>query len=255
MTRPGLLQDKAALVTGGASGIGRATALAFAREGARVLVCDTDEAGGERVAGEIRAAGGTVLFARVDVTREADVEAMVKRAVAELGRLDCAVNNAGITGGAGPIPDLSLEAWSRTLAINLTGVFLCMKHELLVMRAQKSGAIVNMSSGAGVIAVPGLAAYCASKHGVLGLTKTAAVENARGGVRVNAILPGSTDTPMLANAMSSDPKLRKIIESSSPAGRLGLPDEIAEAAVWLCSDRASFVSGESMLVDGGSVAR
>ena len=255
MNRPGLLEDKAALVTGGASGIGRATALAMAREGARVLVCDTDEPGGERVAGEIREAGGTGSFLRVDVTREADVRAMLKRAVSELGRLDCAVNNAGVTGAGGAIPDLSLEQWSRTLAINLTGVFLCLKHELLVMRAQKSGAIVNMSSGAGVIAVPGLAAYCASKHGVLGLTKTAAVENARSGVRVNAILPGSTDTPMLAKAMSADPKLRKLIESSSPAGRLGLPDEIAEAAVWLCSDRASFVSGESMLVDGGSVAR
>ena len=255
MTHPGLLEGKAALVTGAASGIGRATALAFAREGARVLVADTAEVEGERVAAAIREAGGAAFFLRVDVTREADVEAMVKRAVSEFGRLDCAVNNAGITGGGGAISDLSLEQWSRTLAINLTGVFLCLKHELLVMREQKSGAIVNMSSGAGVIAVPGLAAYCASKHGVLGLTKTAAVENARGGVRVNAILPGSTDTPMLEKAMSSDPKLRKIIESSSPAGRLGLPDEIAEAAVWLCSDRASFVSGESMLVDGGSVAR
>lgn len=255
MTHPGLLEGKAALVTGGASGIGRATALAFAREGARVLVADTAEVEGEQVAAAIREAGGTACFLKVDVTREADVEAMVKRAVSEFGRLDCAVNNAGVTGGGGAIPDLSLEQWSRTLAINLTGVFLCLKHELLVMRGQKSGAIVNMSSGAGVIAVPGLAAYCASKHGVLGLTKTAAVENARGGVRVNAILPGSTDTPMLEKAMSSDPKLRKIIESSSPAGRLGLPHEIAEAAVWLCSDRASFVSGESMLVDGGSVAR
>jgi NAD(P)-dependent dehydrogenase (short-subunit alcohol dehydrogenase family) len=255
VTQTGLLAGKAALVTGGASGIGRATALAFSREGARVLVADLAAAEGERVVGEIRAAGGGACFLKVDVTLEADVEAMVKCAVSEFGRLDCAVNNAGITGSGGEIQDLGLEDWSRTLAINLTGVFLCMKHELAVMRAQKSGAIVNMSSGAGVIAVPGLSAYCASKHGVLGLTKTAAVENARSGVRVNAILPGSTDTPMLAQAMSSDPKLRKLIESSSPAGRLGLPEEIAEAAVWLCSDRASFVSGESMLVDGGSVAR
>jgi NAD(P)-dependent dehydrogenase (short-subunit alcohol dehydrogenase family) len=251
----GLLAGKAALVTGGASGIGRATALAFAREGARVLVCDTDAAGGERVAGAIREAGGKASFLRVDVTREADAEAMVKCAVSEFGRLDCAVNNAGITGGGGPIPELELAEWNRTLAINLTGVFLCLKHELLVMRRQKSGAIVNMSSGAGVIAVPGLAAYCASKHGVLGLTKTAAVENARSGVRVNAVLPGSTDTPMLEAAMGRDPKLRKVIESSSPAGRLGLPHEIAEAVVWLCSERASFVNGESMLVDGGAVAR
>ena len=255
MSRAGLLEGKVALVTGGASGIGRATALALAREGARVAVADTAAAEGERVAEEIRKAGGGAFFQRTDVTQEADVAALVKRAVAELGRLDCAVNNAGVTGGGGAVQELPLEVWSRTLAINLTGVFLCMKHELAVMRAQGAGAIVNMASGAGVIAVPGLAAYCASKHGVLGLTKTAAVENARTGVRVNAILPGSTDTPMLQAAMGSDPKLRRIIESSSAAGRLGLPEEIAEAAVWLCSDRASFVSGESMLVDGGAVAR
>jgi NAD(P)-dependent dehydrogenase (short-subunit alcohol dehydrogenase family) len=255
LTRAGLLEGKAALVTGGASGIGRATALAMVREGARVLLADTAEREGERVAEEIRAKGGSAVFVRTDVTREPEVEAMVKRAVQELGRLDCAVNSAGITGGGGATHELALDTWSRTLAINLTGVFLCMKHELAVMRGQGAGAIVNMSSGAGVIAVPGLAAYCASKHGVLGLTKTAAVENARTGVRINAILPGSTDTPMLQAAMQHDPKLRKIIETSSPAGRLGLPEEIAEAAVWLCSDRASFVSGESMLVDGGSVAR
>jgi NAD(P)-dependent dehydrogenase (short-subunit alcohol dehydrogenase family) len=255
VTNEGLLAGKAALVTGGASGIGRATALAFAQEGARVLVADTAEAEGERVVAAIREAGGIALFQKTDVTREPEVQAMVERAVRELGGLDCAVNNAGITGGGGPIPELDLAEWSRTLAINLTGVFLCLKHELIAMRRQKSGAIVNMASGAGVIAVPGLAAYCASKHGVLGLTKTAAVENARSGVRVNAVLPGSTDTPMLQAAMTSDPKLRKLIESTSPAGRLGQPQEIAEAVVWLCSDRASFVSGESMLVDGGSVAR
>jgi NAD(P)-dependent dehydrogenase (short-subunit alcohol dehydrogenase family) len=251
----GLLAGKAALVTGGASGIGRATALAFAREGARVLVTDTAAPEGEAVAKEIREQGGTAVFQRTDVTSEDEVVAMVLRAVQEFGRLDCAVNNAGVTGRGAALADLSLADWSRTLSINLTGVFLCMKHELAVMRAQGAGAIVNMSSGAGVIAVPGLAAYCASKHGVLGLTKTAAVENARTGVRVNAILPGSTDTPMLEAAMQADPKLRKLIETSSPAGRLGEPHEIAEAAVWLCSDRASFVSGESMLVDGGSVAR
>jgi NAD(P)-dependent dehydrogenase (short-subunit alcohol dehydrogenase family) len=255
VTPEGLLAGKSALVTGGASGIGRATALACAREGARVIVADTAADEGERVAEAIREAGGAAFFQRTDVTREADVERMVERAVSEFGSLDCAVNNAGVTGGGGPIQELELAEWSRTLAINLTGVFLCMKHELAVMRRQQAGAIVNMASGAGVIAVPGLAAYCASKHGVLGLTKTAAVENARSGVRVNAVLPGSTDTPMLQAAMSRDPKLRKVVESSSPAGRLGLPHEIAEAVVWLCSDRASFVSGESMLVDGGSVAR
>jgi NAD(P)-dependent dehydrogenase (short-subunit alcohol dehydrogenase family) len=255
MTRAGLLEGKAVLVTGAASGIGLATALACAREGARVLLADAAEAAGVRAADAVREAGFEAGFVRADVTREAEVAAMVGAATQRFGRLDCAVNSAGVTGAGGPLQELSLEDWSRTLAINLTGTFLCMKHELAVMRAQGAGSIVNMSSGAGVIAVPGLAAYCASKHGVLGLTKTAAVENARSGVRVNAILPGSTDTPMLQAAMAQDPKLRKLIESSSPAGRLGLPHEIAEAAVWLCSERASFVNGESMLVDGGSVAR
>jgi NAD(P)-dependent dehydrogenase (short-subunit alcohol dehydrogenase family) len=255
MSAAGLLAGKSALVTGAASGIGRATAAACAREGARVLVADLDTEQGEGAAAEIREQGGVALFLRTDVTREADVQRMVERAVSEFGGLDCAVNNAGITGGGGPIEELDLAEWNRTLAINLTGVFLCLKHELAAMRRQKSGAIVNLASGAGVIAVPGLAAYCASKHGVLGLTKTAAVENARSGVRVNAVLPGSTDTPMLQAAMSRDPKLRRLIETTSPAGRLGLPHEVAEAVVWLCSDRASFVSGESMLVDGGSVAR
>jgi NAD(P)-dependent dehydrogenase (short-subunit alcohol dehydrogenase family) len=251
----GLVAGKAALVTGGASGIGRATALALAREGARVLVCDVDDAPGDAVAKQIAAAGGEARFLHVDVTREADVEAAVRAAVESFGSLDCAVNNAGTTGRGGAISDLSLEEWTRTLMINLTGVFLCLKHELPVMQKQGGGAIVNMASGAGLVPVPGLSPYCASKHGLLGLTKTAALENARSGVRVNAICPGSTDTPMLRASMQGDPQVEKLILSSSPSGRLGLPEEVAEAAVWLCSDRASFVNGESMLVDGGAVAR
>jgi NAD(P)-dependent dehydrogenase (short-subunit alcohol dehydrogenase family) len=251
----GLVEGKAALVTGGASGIGRAAVLAFAREGARVLACDVDDAGGEAVVKEVAEAGGEARFLHVDVTREPDVEAAVAQAVEAFGRLDCAVNNAGVTGAGGAIGDLSLEAWSRTLLINLTGTFLCLKHELPVMQRQGGGAIVNMASGAGLIAVPGLSPYCASKHGVLGLTKTAAVENARTGVRVNAICPGSTDTPMMRAAMERSPQMEKLILSSTPSGRFGLPEEVAEAALWLCSDRASFVNGESMLVDGGTVAR
>jgi NAD(P)-dependent dehydrogenase (short-subunit alcohol dehydrogenase family) len=250
----GLVGGKTALVTGAASGIGSATARAFAREGARVVVADTDATGGEKTVAEITAAGAEARFLRADVTREAEVEALIAAAVA-WGGLDCAVNNAGITGQPGGLHDLSLDAWNRTLAVNLTGVFLCMKHELPVMQQRRAGAIVNVASGAGVVATPGLAAYCASKHGVLGLTKTAALENARTGVRVNALCPGSTDTPMLRASMARDPGLEKLIRMSLPGGRLGTPEEIAEAAVWLCSDRASFVSGESMLVDGGSVAR
>jgi NAD(P)-dependent dehydrogenase (short-subunit alcohol dehydrogenase family) len=252
---PGLLAGKAALVTGGAKGIGRATALAFAREGARVLLCDLDADAGRAVAREIGEAGGDARFRRADVTREDDVAALVAAAVEAFGRLDCAVNNAGITGTGGPLASLSLDDFRRVIDVNLVSVFLCMKHELPVMQRQASGAIVNLASGAGLIAVPFLAPYCASKHGVLGLTKTAAVENAKTGVRVNAICPGSTDTPMLRGAMAASPDLEKLILASSPSGRLGHAEEVAEAVVWLCSDRASFVSGESMLVDGGAVAR
>jgi NAD(P)-dependent dehydrogenase (short-subunit alcohol dehydrogenase family) len=251
----GLVAGKAALVTGAASGIGRATALLLAREGARVALCDVDEAAGKETVAAIAKQGAEACFLRADVTDEAQVEAAVRTSLEHYGRLDCAVNNAGITGAGGAIAEISLEAWSRTLAVNLTGVFLCMKHELPVMQRQGAGSIVNVASGAGLIAVPGLSPYCASKHGVLGLTKTAALENARTGVRVNAVCPGSTDTPMLRSAMEGSPDVEKLVLSSVPGGRLGRPEEIAEAAVWLCSDRASFVTGESMLVDGGSVAR
>ena len=179
----------------------------------------------------------------------------MRAAVDAFGHLDCAVNNAGTTGAMGLIPDCSLEEWTGTLAVNLVGVFLCLKHEIPVMREQGGGAIVNVASGAGMIPVPGLSAYCASKHGVLGLTKTAAHENARNGVRVNAICPGVTDTPMLRASMDRSPDIEKMILSSAITGRLGRPEEVAEAAVWLCSERASYVSGESMLVDGGTVGR
>ena len=251
----GLFDGKAALVTGAASGIGLATAVAFGREGARVLLCDLDDGRGEAAVAEVEKAGGEARFAPTDVTREADVAAAVRAAVEAFGRLDCAVNNAGTTGAMGFIPDCTLEEWSRTLAVNLTGVFLCMKHEIPVMRDQGGGAIVNVASGAGLVPVPGLSAYCASKHGVLGLTKTAAHENARTGVRVNAVCPGVTDTPMLRASMDASPAMEKMIVSSAVSGRMGRPEEIAEAAVWLCSERASYVSGESMLVDGGTVAR
>jgi len=249
----GLLEGKSALVTGAASGIGRASALAFAREGSRVMLADVDEAGGERAAEEICEAGGEARFARADITREEDVEAMIRATVGAFGGLDCALNNAGMTGAPAPIQGLELREFERVIALNLVGVFLCMKHELPAMR--DGGSIVNMASGASLVPTPGLAPYCASKHGVLGLTKTAALENARTGIRVNAICPGSTDTPMLQAAMAMDPKVKKMILSGQPGGRLGRAEEIAEAAVWLCSDRASFVTGHSMLVDGGAVAR
>jgi NAD(P)-dependent dehydrogenase (short-subunit alcohol dehydrogenase family) len=253
--RAGLVEGKGALVTGGASGIGRESALLLAAEGARVLVADVDAEGVEATADAIRAAGGTAHAMAVDVTEEAQVEAMVETCLAELGGLDCALNNAGVSGPTGPLDGVALGDWSRTLAVNLTGVFLCMKHEIPAMKARGGGAIVNMASGSGWIATPGLAPYCATKHGVLGLTKTAAVENARTGVRVNAVCPGSIDTPMLQGAMAMGEAVAAMIRASMPIGRLGEPREVAEAVVWLCSDRASLVTGASMGVDGGSVAR
>ncbi len=251
----GLVNGKIALVTGAASGIGRESALLFAREGARVLVSDIDVEGGEKTSREICDRGGEAVFHQADICSEDEVKALVERCVAVFGGLDCAHNNAGTSGGIGLLHEIELEVWQRTLEINLTGVFLCMKHEIPVMMERGGGAIVNTASGSGIIATPGLSPYSASKHGVLGLTKTAAVENARTGVRINAVLPGSTDTPMLQAAMRANPSAKKMILASQPGGRFGLPQEIAEATVWLCSDRASFVSGDSMLVDGASVAR
>ncbi len=250
----GLLEGKAALVTGAASGIGRATAFAFAREGARVMLADIDEAGGRNAAATITDEGGDARFAVANVTSEASVEALVAATVGAFGRLDCAVNNAGMTGVMGPLHQLPLEEFQRVLDLNLTGVFLSMKYEIPAMQSA-GGAIVNMASGAALMAAPALSAYCASKHAVLGLTKTAAMENARSGIRINAICPGSTDTPMLQASMAENAQVKKMILAGQPGGRLGTPDEIAEAAVWLCSDRASFVTGHSMLVDGGAVAR
>lgn len=252
---PLLLEDRCILVTGGASGIGRAACLAFAREGARVLLSDVNLAGGEETAAALRAAGGEARFVQADVGDEAQVEGLVKATVQSFGRIDGAFNNAGITGAVGPLHEIDRERFEQTLRTNLVGVFLCMKHEIRAMLAQGGGAIVNTSSGAGVVATPTLSAYCASKHAILGLTKTAALEHARTGIRVNAICPGSIDTPMLQRYMGNNPGIEKLIRAGQPGGRLGRPEEIAEAAVWLLSDRASFVSGASIFVDGAAIGR
>jgi NAD(P)-dependent dehydrogenase (short-subunit alcohol dehydrogenase family) len=250
-----MLEGKVALVTGAASGIGRASAEAFAREGARVLACDLDRAGGDATCQTIRRGGGEALFVRADLTREDEVEGVVRAALEQFGALDCAHNNAGILGATGPLQDLDLAGFERTLTTNLTSVFLCLKHEIRVMLERGGGAIVNSSSGAGLIGAPTLGPYCASKHGILGLTRTAALETARGGIRVNAVCPGSTDTPMLRATMAGSPRIEKMILANQPGGRLGLAAEIAETVVWLCSDRASFVSGDAVRVDGGALAR
>jgi NAD(P)-dependent dehydrogenase (short-subunit alcohol dehydrogenase family) len=249
------LDGKAALVTGGGSGLGRASAIALARAGATVTVADVNEDGGKETAALVyEEAGGDAEFVRADVTRPDDVAAMVDQAVARLGHLDCALNNAGMTGTSAPTADYELEDWNRAIALNLTGVFLCLKYELPAM-LERGGSIVNMASGAGLVGFPGLPAYVASKHGVVGLTKAAALEYASQGVRINAICPGSTRTPMLEGFMGGDEQVERTMTRAVPLGRLGVPSEIAEAVVWLCSDAASFVVGHALAVDGGSVVQ
>jgi NAD(P)-dependent dehydrogenase (short-subunit alcohol dehydrogenase family) len=249
------LEGKAALVTGGGSGLGRASAIALARAGATVTVADVDEQGGkETVTLVLEEAGGDADFVRADVTQADEVEAMVDKTVTRWGRLDCALNNAGTTGVSAPTADYTLEDWNRALALNLTGVFLCLKYEIPAM-LERGGAIVNMASGAGLVGFAGLPAYVASKHGVVGLTRAAALEYASQGLRINAICPGSTRTPMLEGFMGGDEQVERMMTRAVPLGRLGRPEEIAEAVVWLCSDAASFVVGHALAVDGGSVVQ
>jgi NAD(P)-dependent dehydrogenase (short-subunit alcohol dehydrogenase family) len=251
----GRVDGKVAVVTGGGSGIGRATSLAFAREGAKVVVSDVVVAGGEETVQMIKAAGGQAVFVKADVSKAADVEALIKQTVATYGRLDCAFNNAGIAGQPAPTAESSEENWHRTIAINLTGVWLCMKAELMQMLKQGGGAIVNTASTMGLVAMPGASAYIASKHGVNGLTKTAALEYAKQGIRVNAVCPGVINTPLVEQVMRDNSQMAETMVAVHPVGRLGKPEEIAEAVVWLCSDAASFVTGLPMVVDGGWTAQ
>jgi NAD(P)-dependent dehydrogenase (short-subunit alcohol dehydrogenase family) len=245
----GQLQGRVALVTGGGSGIGRATALTFAREGAHVVVSDVAVEGGEETVGLVKAAGGDASFVAADVSKAADVEQLIRRTVETYGRVDCAHNNAGILRG-GPLHKTSEEEWSAVLAVNLTGVWLCMKYEIAQMLRQGGGgAIVNTSSGAGLVGSPN-AAYTASKFGVVGLTKSAAMVYGARGIRINAVCPGWIDTPMVHDGMEDAEALAQRI-AMEPIGRIGTPDEVAEAVVWLCSDAASFVLGVAMPVDGG----
>jgi NAD(P)-dependent dehydrogenase (short-subunit alcohol dehydrogenase family) len=252
---PGRLEGKVALVTGGASGIGRATALTFAREGAKLVVADMNEEGGHQTVHMITENGGEATFVQVDVTSASAVEAMISKTVETYGRLDCAHNNAGIWGGLRALTAEYLEdRWHQVIAVNLTGVWLCMKYEIPQMLSQGSGAIVNTASAAGLVGGRGISAYVASKHGVVGLTKTAALEYAQQGIRVNCICPGYIQTPMTAPGME-DPARMALMLAREPIGRVGQPEEVAEAVVWLCSDAASFVTGHTMTVDGGYVAQ
>ncbi len=247
------LEGKVALVTGGGSGIGKATALIFVREGAIVVVADVVVDAGKGTAREIKEGGSEAIFMPCDVTRGPEVKAMVDEIVKTYGRLDCAFNNAGIHGGMASTVDYPEENWNQVLRVNLAGVWLCMKYEIAQMLKQGSGTIVNTASVGGLIGTPGLSAYIAAKHGVIGITKTAALEYAKAGIRVNAVCPGVILTPM-ADPIEKDPELKETMLRMHPVGRFGTPDEVAEAVVWLCSDSASFVTGHAMAIDGGLTA-
>jgi NAD(P)-dependent dehydrogenase (short-subunit alcohol dehydrogenase family) len=249
----GALEGKVAVVTGAAMGIGRASALVFAREGASVVVADIDDDGGRETVGLVEAAGGRASFIHTDVSVAEEVSAMVDHAVSTFGGLDCAHNNAGIAAPLAPLADYPDDGWDRTIAVMLTGVYRCMKAEIPVMLERGGGAIVNTASGVGLVAYPEQAAYTASKHGVIGLTKVAALDYGAKGIRVNAICPGTARTPMVDQALADFPSLDAHLKALHPIGRIGEASEVAEAAVWLCTPAASFVLGAALPVDGGYV--
>jgi len=252
----GLVDDKVVVITGGASGMGRAGAVLMAREGAaHVYVVDVNDPGGTATVAMVHDAGGAATYVHADVCDDEAIAAMVARVVAERGRLDCAWNNAGITDTGRPFTDFDRAAWDRMIAVNLTSVFVCMKQELLQMQAQGFGAIVNTASASGLVATPGLVHYTAAKHGVLGLTKQGALEYNDKGIRVNAVCPGMVNTPLTQGLFDTNPRLAASIQKLMPGGKLGEPEQVAEAVVWLCSDRADWVSGLSFVIDGGYVNR
>jgi NAD(P)-dependent dehydrogenase (short-subunit alcohol dehydrogenase family) len=251
----GMLEGKIALVTGAGSGIGRAGALAFAREGASVVLSDVVAEGGNETLRLIEEAGGKGRFIQGDVSVPADVQAMVRSAETFYGRLDCAFNNAGIEGSQAPTAECTEENWDQVLRVNLKGTWLCVKNEIPLMLRHGGGAIVNTASVAGLVGFPGIVAYNASKGGVIQLTKTAALEYATEGIRVNAVCPGVIRTPMVDRFVGDSVEAEPNFVAMEPVGRMGMPHEVAEAAVWLCSDAASFVTGHAMVVDGGLVAQ
>ncbi|MGB8474920.1 MAG: SDR family oxidoreductase [Candidatus Acidiferrum sp.] len=248
------LQGKVGIITGGTSGIGRDAAVLFAKAGAKVVVAGRREAEGKETVDLVRAAGGDGLFVKTDVARATDVQSLVQKTIEKFGRLDVAFNNAGIEGNWVPIVDQSEEDWDRTIDINLKGTWLCLKYEIQQMLKQGgSGAIVNMASIAGLMGGAGAATYVASKHGVMGLTKSAALEYAKNRIRVNVVCPAVIETPM-GNRLFGQGPMHDFALGHHPIGRFGQPIEIAEAVVWMCSDRASFMTGQSLVLDGGFLA-
>ena len=246
-------ESQVAIITGASSGIGRATAVAFARRGAKVVIADVQD--GNETVNLVKQAGGDGLFIKCDVSEEAEVKAMVEKTISTYGRVDFAFNNAGVEGRSAMIQDLSEADWDHTLNINLKGVFFCLKYQIPQMLKQGKGAIVNCASVAGLVGFAGISPYVASKHALVGITKAIALENAKTGIRVNAVCPGIIHTEMIDRFLKTSPEAGQMLTAGEPVGRMGKPEEVAEAVIWLCSDASSFVTGVALPVDGGWVAQ
>jgi NAD(P)-dependent dehydrogenase (short-subunit alcohol dehydrogenase family) len=247
-----IFEHKVAIITGGSFGIGRATAMEFAKRGATVVIADWIEDSSTLT--QVKDEGENAIFMKCDVSKNDDVKNLIDKTLETFGRLDYAFNNAGIEGSTAPTQECTEENWDKTMGINLKGIWLCMKYELPHMIKQGKGAIVNCASVAGLVGFPGLPAYVASKHGVIGLTKTAALENAKQGIRINAVCPGVIHTSMIDRMTGKDKTVEKQFVDMEPVGRMGTPQEVAQAVVWLCSDASSFVTGHGLAVDGGWIA-
>jgi len=246
-------KNKVAIVTGGSSGIGRAAAIAFAKKGAKVVVADWIE--NTETMDMLENIGGEAIFVKCDVSKKGDVKSLIEKTIKSFGRLDYAFNNAGIEGTSASVQDCSEENWDKTIGVNLKGIWLCMKYEIPEMLKQGKGVIINTASVAGLVGFQGLPAYVASKHGIIGLTKTAALECAKLGIRINAVCPGVIQTPMIDRLTGKTEEAIEQFTELEPVGRFGQPEEIANAVIWLCSDEASFVTGVAIPVDGGFVAQ